>query len=573
MNVCSTPVVETLSGGGYVGEANRLRPLSLHSNGKLTVSKPTSTLPTSSAYSIEKLTPGLNPHWFPVPSAVMAIDRLDIPSMELLHRDGDSHIGFCRKPDPNKPPRLDRNGKPYQFENLFMMPAKEMRATLPGLLDQWLTENHDLYMTVNGYYRAGWKSNDLTGLPDVNRKEPNLRRLNACYLDVEAGREESGKPFERLHWGEAWAEVQRLIERGTIPPPSMYAASGRGLYLFWLLHDPKEPSMPQPAFPEKRELYKQVNRALGRMIETHVSVDHDAHDAARILRVPGSTHQIAKQSVRYFVEVDGQGRGFSYTLGDLAGFCGIHAGGSTPESVRALTIPGRPGRRATRKPGTCPKRANGNRVKAAKRVQDIITLEQHRGGFRKRGTPYAKGDFSGGRRIALTLFAQFLRQSGEPEESAKEMVEDMGRRCIPPWGTDPGDPSVERIIFDQYRMTGKRFMRADTICAALNVSEGLAKDLELSVIVPPSVKDERIERKETREQRIRERRAYALTVHGEYTRLGKRLSCHTLAKLYDASGFTGANPQTANLDLHALGLVEKKTKPAATGNQTSLALA
>ena len=261
------------------------------------------------------------------------------------------------------------------------------------------------------------------------------------------------------------------------------------------------------------------------------------------------------------------------SLSDLAGFCGIHAGGSTPESVRALTVPGRPGRRRTIKPGSCPQRANGNRVKAAKRVEDMFTLEQYRGGFRKRGTPYANGDFSGGRRIALTLFAQFLRKSGAPEESAKAMIEDMGRRCIPPWGTDPGDPSVERIIFDQYRMTGERFMRADTICAVLNVSEGLAKELELSVIVPPSVKEERIERRETREQRIRERRSYTLTVHGEYTRRGRRLSVRTLAGLYKHQGFTGANRQTAKQDLDALGLGNtRKTKPAATGNQTALAL-
>ena len=44
-------------------------------------------------------------------------------------------------------------------------------------------------------------------------------------------------------------------DQGKIPPASIIVRSGRGMWVIWLLRDPKTPDRAQPAFPEKIDLY------------------------------------------------------------------------------------------------------------------------------------------------------------------------------------------------------------------------------------------------------------------------------------------------------------------------------
>lgn len=132
----------------------------------------------------------------------------------------------------------------------------------------------NVYFTINTYFRAGnWNLYD-TKYPVPVRAEKNLCFLNACYADIDVGRFFSNEKDYRLyhlleeylpapedrteflksyHWEQALLQVLILEEAGIIPEVSIFARSGQGIYLFWLLE-------PTQAFPENILKYKKINR-------------------------------------------------------------------------------------------------------------------------------------------------------------------------------------------------------------------------------------------------------------------------------------------------------------------------
>ena len=134
----------------------------------------------------------------------------------------------------------------------------EVLERLYDHVPQALTNN--VYFTVNSYYRTLGRACTATFLPRPARQEKNIRWLNACYVDIDVGRFGCENEFllgkycpellpddldekipgeKRLTWEQALLLAMILEEQGTIPPVSVYARSGRGIYLFWLLEPVK----------------------------------------------------------------------------------------------------------------------------------------------------------------------------------------------------------------------------------------------------------------------------------------------------------------------------------------------
>ena len=482
---------------------------------------------------------------------------LDVESILAIHRDPGGYVGFVRKPDPNAPPRLDKEGRPYQFENLFSVRVQDLREMFPAV-SEWLT--HDSYMTVHAYYRtAPWK-NKLTGRPDVWREEKHLLSLTACYVDVDSGRPESEEPGGALSWRQAQHELEFLADSGVIPQPSIMARSGRGVYAFWLLRDDKDPHKLPHAWPEKIELYKACNRALNERLRNHkLPADTRAIDAARVLRVPGSIHRTALRRVHYVIQADENGRGFVYTLPELATFLELPApGGGLPEHTRAHALPVQ--YRKVKAPGSSPLRSYGALKLNALRAQDLLTLQAHRGGFLKRGMKYPDGSTSPGRRFTLTLYANFLRGSKTDPAAALQALREMAENMRPRYGSDgpDKDPPVEHILEAEYSGKARRRWSNKKLCALLGVTAELAEELDLKTILPDEVKLKRDQARPHQGELIQARRDFVR----QYIEKCGVPTARGLARVLHAAGYadSDANQETANQDLNALGYVITRSR-------------
>jgi hypothetical protein len=401
---------------------------------------------------------------------------------------------------------------------------------------------------VSAYYRPAPYKNKATGLPDVWRKERYLSKLTACYADLDCGRPESEDPGAALTWRQAQHEAEALADAGFIPQPSIMARSGRGVYLFWLLRDVKDPARLPHAWPEKVQLYKACNRALNERLRAHLlPADPAAIDAARVLRVPGSIHRKALRRVTYVIQLDQAGRGFVYTLPDLAAALDLQApGGELPEKARELAKP--PQYRRTKRPGSAPLHSLGTKALNALRAQDLLTIQTWRGSFLKRGVKYIDGHSSPGRRFILTLYTEFLKGSNVDKAAALAALHDMAANMLPPWPDEPGDPTPESLIGAAYSTTARKWTNAK-LCQVLGITEDAARKLDLQTIRPPTVAREADQARPLQADLVQERRDFAR----QYLALFRRTSARKLAKAYRDKGFIGANPQTANEDLNAIG--------------------
>jgi hypothetical protein len=478
---------------------------------------------------------------------------LDVESILAIHRDRQGYVGFVRKPDPAAPLRLDRNGKPYSWENLFSIRADDLRSMFPALA-HWLT--HDSYMTVHAYHRAAPYPNRQTGLPDVWRKEKHLRSLTACYADIDCGRPESEEPGAALTWRQAQHDAEYLADTGVIPMPSIMARSGRGVYLFWLLRDAKDPEKLPHAWPEKVELYKACNRALNERLRAHrLPADKAAIDAARVLRVPGSIHRKALTRVRYVIQLDDDARGFVYTLPELAEALDLPAlDGDLPGQTRKLARPAQ--YRKVKQPGAAPLRSHGALALNALRAQDLLTLQTHRGGFLKRGMKYPDGSTSPGRRFTLTLYANFLRGSGADPAAALDALRSMAANMLPPWPDSPGDPTPQDLVAAEYATVRRRRWKNEKLCALLGVSADLARQLDLQTILPAEVRRERDQARPLQADVIQARREWLreyLHAHPNPGGGGRWTARKVRDALTPFSPYPWKNHQTANQDLNVIG--------------------
>jgi hypothetical protein len=256
----------------------------------------------------------------------------------------------------------------------------------------------DSFVGINADWRLA-RGKGLCGYP-LHRTD-GLRYLCACYVDLDYYK-------LGLQFGAVFGTIISLQDQGKIPPASIIVRSGRGIWLLWLLHDPKNPYQAQGAFPEKIDLYLRVERAIVDRL-SDLGADTAARCAVRRIRIPGSFHTGSEQYVQWWVQGKENG-GYSYTLAELAKAFGV--GQKLHHAIKRAFIEGE-------KPKN--KRNRGWQRLASYRLREFSMLRSARGEFSK-----------GCRNHAALIYAFLLRCSGVSREDAASEVASMGAECHPP---------------------------------------------------------------------------------------------------------------------------------------------
>ncbi|HCE45536.1 MAG TPA: hypothetical protein DET40_18505 [Lentisphaeria bacterium] len=379
---------------------------------------------------------------------------VDSDFFRIFHRNGDSYFSL-----QGKLPVAGKENE-YEMKGLGSIRAKDTYM-VDDLLEVRPELKNDFYFTVNSYYRAHkWKYQ--TGLNGIHRKESNLSYLNACYVDIDVGRFEDEEILKHFDWRQALFYSIMLQEDDVIPRVSIYAKSGRGLYLFWLLEEGTE------AFPEKVARYKKINKAIQKLILPGIFVDTPG-DAARVLRVDGSINRVAKEAVSYYLD-DNECEGLkTYSLDELENIL-----------VEEPDVKLRKAEKFIEKSSgsqAMPNRAKGGISVNAQRLEDALKLFGHNGGFRK-----------GKRYTSLKYIIRFMRLSMHNREEILEQVTELSRGCNPSYPSkgEENDIPVCDIIKQEY--SGKSGiplnLRHDYLAEFFEVDEQLSEKLSLRTIRP-----------------------------------------------------------------------------------------
>jgi len=336
-----------------------------------------------------------------------------------LHRGPDAFVSFHRK-------RGDH------WEDIGSMRTGDLQRMFPRFVEEL---GQDSYFSINSFYQAGRGSGRL-GLPRANRKGTDARYLNACFVDLDLHHNRC------LDWGLCLGAVVSGQDRGMIPPASLICRSGRGIWLLWLLHQEQNPHLPPRAFPEQVLLFDALEHEFNRRLRTiateHIRdrtdyefmdgcqiVDSAVKDLARVMRVPGSINSKVfpgdPPRVHFWPQLSSSGKGYSYTLQELANFLGVNV----PEP--------RPNRRPKSDPEAQKRGLNGWRSLWRQRLEDFETLRQMRGGFEE-----------GCRNRSAYIYGVILRGVALTEAAIAEAVTQFGQECRPPLSPSQINGAIEQ---------------------------------------------------------------------------------------------------------------------------------
>jgi len=316
-----------------------------------------------------------------------------------LHRGGDSYVTFHRK-----------SREEGRFENLFSIRADHLRSELPRRLDQ-LCRNS--YFSINGLWHPVLKHpSEVPVIAGVHsRKVADVRFINAAYVDIDCYKK--GFSIKSV-----LAKVGGLIENGSLPPPS-FGLCGHGLWLFWLLHDDKEPASPPHYSDRNLKAHRSINETLCALLRP-LGADPTSVDAARTTRVPGSINSRNHRIVQVLWPPSG-GAPETYTLNELTSFFQLHEPARPPTLPKTLHTPALP------IPRPRPLRKNERRRFNPWTIVNYNRFLQFRELWRIRG-----GFMRGCRNHAALIYARLLTTYGANPSHVRELVEEFGLTCRPP---------------------------------------------------------------------------------------------------------------------------------------------
>ena len=363
---------------------------------------------------------------FPTSRADIAPTKPYSDPIEWIHRGTDGWIPFARSRPAREGEQADKDGK--VFEQLYSVKACDL--AIPTLFDTLADDlEKDAYFGINPMIHPGGKANPHhPTLPRALRKSEKVKYLTANFTDLDFYN------LNGMELPEVVAGIIRFQSAGIIPPPSFFADSGRGLWVFWLLYDPGNPGAPPYAWPEKKITWAKIqNELYNRLIQ--LGADKQSRDPARITRVPGSLNTKVQRRVAYWIQADIKGRPFMYTLNTLKECLQLTADSPTPMEARvesdrkakAGAPPAWDGKERTTWGKGTKGQLHERAVKAWKgrwihALNDFKTLWGLRGAFKQ-------GE---GGNHAIFIYALILWKHGHNAEDIFLRVEKLGRECIPP---------------------------------------------------------------------------------------------------------------------------------------------
>lgn len=245
--------------------------------------------------------------------------RPDVTVPLELHRSHDGFVLFARKRSPEQ---LRPGEDPY--EHLGAIAASRLAETFPAVRELFL---EDAFFTINGYGTAqGLMSNRdpvvkaqlrRAGVRWASRRSWNVDYLTAAFTDIDCHALD-------IEVGTAIGHVINAQDRGLVPPATMFMRSGRGVWVFWFLHEAGRPDKPQRAFREDAlPTWAAVQRKLSQLFAA-VGSDRGAIDQTRQTRLPGSINTKADARVDYWFQArSGDKPAIVYTLPQLAEALGV----------------------------------------------------------------------------------------------------------------------------------------------------------------------------------------------------------------------------------------------------------
>lgn len=332
-----------------------------------------------------------------------------------IHRHTDGYVTFHRKNSES-------------WEELFAIRADKLDSLFPTFRREL---ERDSYFSVNSFYRDGGDSRKWPALGRPYRRQDALRYLCACYADLDCYK-------VGLDVGQVMGMVIAAQDRRIVPPASLISRSGRGVWLLWLLRDSRNPDLPQRAWPEKIALYCHLQRALHERLAP-LGSDAQARDLARVTRVPGSIHSGTGEYVAYWLQADQHGKGFLYSLEDLARFFDLG---------QLVTLE--------------PSKRRGWQALHRLRLRQFDALRALRGGFRE-----------GCRNRALLLYTHLLRKNGFSDGVILDKAKCFADECHPPLTEREGLDAIKSGTDGKFRRIADR-----TISDWLDITAEEATGLE-----------------------------------------------------------------------------------------------
>ena len=319
----------------------------------------------------------------------LAVGIDQVASMLLLHRHPDGVISFA----------VESDGR---WRPVHAVRAGDLESIFPEFREQLL---RDSFVSINAAHRMARRSSGRLGMPA--HKTETLRYLCACYCDIDCYK-------IGINCDTAIQFVSDRVKRGDLPGPSAIVRSGRGLWLFWLLHDEADKSQAHlGAYADNLrnhlQLYARINREIGcRLAE--LGADPVATDAARYVRVPGSFRNDVEEEVLWQWEDPSGETVLSYSLLDLGERLGVN-------KTTARKPAGQ-----TKSAGKHPLRRHGFIAANVNKLAAFQSLQGLRGGFAE-----------GKRSTAAFIFAVSLKWAGRSRTEATRELEEFGRTCRPPF--------------------------------------------------------------------------------------------------------------------------------------------
>ncbi len=329
-----------------------------------------------------------------------------------LHRHDDAYITLGRK---------DAKGV---LKHTYAFRASSFATSFPEFVAEYLQDGH---IGINAAIAAGvpvpgtrhpeqffgpMHTNPVSKRTGQSfHREHYLRRLNACYVDIDCHTLTPPRPPS-----DVMEEVDRMCASGDLPRPTTVIHSGRGVWLLWHLHDESDPTRSHLGCqPDVIMRYKEINRAIGVKL-AHMGADRGAVDAARLTGLHGTLKTKSQAKVVWSSYSDGR----SYTLAELGELLGIVDTRSQVERD-ALEESGhekRSQRRSSRKqvPEEVRERCSrGWKKSASNRIACFSAIKSIRGGFNE-----------GMRDKAAFVYAGCLRSANYSEQAARDLVRQMG---------------------------------------------------------------------------------------------------------------------------------------------------
>jgi len=414
---------------------------------------------------------------FATPALVATVTTQDtvtpqqtVTGLMALHRGPDGWVPFYRRHEGT-------------FESVASVKVNELRDMLPGMVDV-LAE--DGFAAVNTMYRPGKGNSQLVpGARAAKRSKHDVRWLNACLVDLDVGREGEDGP-KGLTIGQAIGALIDAQDSGVLPPVSIYARSGRGLYAMWALK--AEDGNAQPGLTWAIKTAERVNKELAVRLEA-LAADRRVIDAARIIRIPGTRHSKVGTQAQYWVAAGQDGRGIEYTLSELSA---------------ALELPPPC---ATTQPRVKPKDGpvdsqlseygrTGNRTLWQQRYNEAWAASEAIGGIPE-----------GRRRVCITLMGLFAYRAGMTPREITTAMESLAKRCRPPYPSYD-DCSVDKLVENVLKGDhgfGYRLSK-NYLGKLFKVNIDMARQLGLKALVPKRIadtvrEDEQHQRQDERQDR------------------------------------------------------------------------